>query len=323
MKKTAWVCGNHISDSFLGLVHYASDLAVQKNIKLKVIMLCLQDIRETAGMIYESGADEVLRFPVSELDINAEPFAAQRFAEMAEEEMPEFILFESSSFNCSVAPMLAALLNCGITADCTDLSWSSEGTLIQTRPAFGGKKLANNVNTCVPAIATVRKGVFSYYPGKKAENNSVGQISCGTIQNKWLVESLSGMKHSACDLTEAKIILSGGLGLGSKENFARLYTLAELIGAEVGASRAAVAAGFAGYERQIGQTGTTVRPEVYVAFGISGAVQHLSGMSGAKYIYAVNKDPKAQIHKYSDYSIIADCVEVIDNMITALERCEK
>lgn len=117
------------------------------------------------------------------------------------------------------------------------------------------------------------------------------------------------------DLTGANIIVSGGLGMGSRENFKKLHTLADMLGAAVGASRAAVAAGYAGYAHQVGQTGVSVRPDIYIAFGISGAVQHLSGISGAKKIYAVNHDPKAPIHEYADFSVIADCTSVLDKLI--------
>ena len=120
---------------------------------------------------------------------------------------------------------------------------------------------------------------------------------------------------STSELTGAKIVLSGGIGLGSRENFEKLFTLARLTGAAVGASRAAVAAGYASYMHQVGQTGVSVNPELYIAFGISGAVQHLSGIMGANRIVAVNTDPKAPIHSYCDCSVIADCVEVLDSLI--------
>lgn len=313
-RPNAIVIGSDISPSFLGLVHRAAELCLERGISLTAVIVSAQQPENAAHLLY-AGADSIARLPLSVLDINAESAAAESIAQYARRVNPEFILFESSSFFCCTAPMTAAKLNCGITADCTALSWAENGTLRQTRPAFGGRKLAHIENTRLPVLATVRKGVFKLSAPDNVPNINMPLLPCCKVHKAWTRTRILEDAVLRADLTGAEIIVSGGLGMGSRENFKKLYALAELLGAAVGASRAAVAAGFADYAHQVGQTGVSVRPDVYLAFGISGAVQHLSGISGAKKIYAVNLDPKAPIHEYADYSVIADCVSVIDMLI--------
>ena len=227
------------------------------------------------------------------------------------------MLFEYSVFTSSIAPAIAAALRRGITADCTELAWDDAYGLLQIRPTFGGRETAVNISKSAPYIATVRKGVFGCK--KTAVRTSAKTFVRLTLDDagEEPFELLKVLEStgSTSELTGAKIVLSGGIGLGSRENFEKLFTLARLTGAAVGASRAAVAAGYASYMHQVGQTGVSVNPELYIAFGISGAVQHLSGIMGANRIVAVNTDPKAPIHSYCDCSVIADCVEVLDSLI--------
>lgn len=318
MADTAWVIGSEVSASFMGLVHQAYTLALEQGLELYAILVSAGLTDDDCAKLAVCGAQRVLQVPLTDADVNSERLTVSALEKLAGEEVPVFILFESSAFFCSVAPMLAARIDCGITADCTELSWSGERQLRLTRPAFGGKKLAHNENKNNPTLATVRKGVFSYSPSETVASVKAERLSYPELEAHWLCNSLEQAVKSKTDLAGAKIIVSGGLGMGTKANYEKLYILAEKLGASVGASRAAVAAGFAGYEHQVGQTGVSVRPEIYLAFGISGAVQHLAGISGAKYIYAVNSDPKAPIHEYSDYSVIADCNEVVDKLIEIL-----
>lgn len=314
-KPTSIVIGSEISPSFLGLVHRASELCTENGIFLTAIIVSAQHPKNAGQLLY-AGANSIARLSLSVLDINAEAAAAESIAQYIRELSPKFVLFESSSFFCCVAPMAAVKLNCGITADCTALSWVENGTLRQTRPAFGGRKLAHIENTRLPVLATVRKGVFKFsVPDDDALNIEMPLLPCCNVQKVWTCTQILENSVLGADLTGADIIVSGGLGMGSRRNFEKLYILAKFLGASVGASRAAVAAGFADYAHQVGQTGVSVHPDIYVAFGISGAVQHLSGISGAKKIYAVNLDTKAPIHEYADYSVIADCVSVIDILI--------
>ena len=199
------------------------------------------------------------------------------------------ILFENSSFLADVAPAFAVSIGRGLTADCTDLRWDAQYGLLQIRPSFGGRRIAVNRSLSTPYLASVRRGVF----GSAPDGGSSGPLT----------------------LDVAPMIFSGGLGLGSRAAFARLALLAERCGAMLGASRGAVAAGYADYRFQIGQTGVSVQPKLYVAFGISGAVQHLSGILRAGQIVAVNTDPRAPILEYADYAVIADANQVIEKLL--------
>ena len=282
-KPNAIVVGSEISPSFLGLVRRAFELCRERALSLTAVIVSPTEPADAGQLIY-AGADRLARIALSVQDINAPVAAAESISQYAFSEKPEFILFESSSFFCCVAPMTAAKLNCGITADCTALSWAENGTF----------KLAFSEN---------------------AQKANMPLIPCREAKHIWTQTRVIEDAVFGTDLTGANIIVSGGLGMGSRENFKKLHTLADMLGAAVGASRAAVAAGYAGYAHQVGQTGVSVRPDIYIAFGISGAVQHLSGISGAKKIYAVNHDPKAPIHEYSDFSVIADCTLVLDKLI--------
>ncbi len=206
---------------------------------------------------------------------------------------PEVILFESSSFLADVAPAFAVSIGRGLTADCTDLRWDEAYGLLQIRPSFGGRRIAVNRSLSRPSLASVRRGVFG--------------------------ASFAADDAGAKTLDVAPLIFSGGLGLGSRAAFERLALLAGRCGAMLGASRAAVAAGYADYRFQIGQTGVSVQPKLYVAFGISGAVQHLSGILGAAQIIAVNTDPHAPIMDYADYALLADANTVIEELLARFD----
>ena len=203
--------------------------------------------------------------------------------------LPEVILFENSAFLADVAPAFAVSIDRGLTADCTDLRWDAQYGLLQIRPSFGGRRIAVNRSLSTPYLASVRRGVF----GSAPDGGSSGPLT----------------------LDVAPMIFSGGLGLGNRAAFARLALLAERCGAMLGASRGAVAAGYADYRFQIGQTGVSVQPKLYVAFGISGAVQHLSGILRAGQIVAVNTDPRAPILEYADYAVIADANQIIEELL--------
>lgn len=213
-----------------------------------------------------------------------------------------------------ILPMVAAKLNAGLTADCTGLSME-EGRLIQTRPAFGNSLMADIRTVSNVQLATVRSGTFRpkenpvEHPEVTAEQPPVGNR----------VEQLEFTPFTqGVPLSQATVIVAGGLGIGSREGFKKLEALAQKLGGAVAASRSAVDAGFAPYRCQVGITGVTVCPKVYIAVGISGAVQHLSGMSGAETVIAVNSDPKAPIFDYADYGIVGDWEAVIDQIMEVL-----
>lgn len=316
----AWIIGGGLTPSFLGLTEKTAQLMAERGHTVSAIVVSPDCGRREAGLLKAVGADEVFSLPLDTSDINSEAAAVEALAGIYNTERPEFIVFESSVFFTSVAPAFAAKIDCGITADCTELAWDSDGRLVQIRPAFGGRKLASNINVDGTAIATVRKGVFQRKMPEYAEEAEIKTVPLQSSNDLWTLTERIAEELDSQELCEARVILSGGLGMGSRENYRRLYELAALTGAAVGASRAAVAAGFAGYDHQVGQTGVSVRPELYVAFGISGAVQHLSGITGAKRIIAINTDTGAPIHRCSDLSIIADCNAVLDALIEKFRK---
>ena len=217
----------------------------------------------------------------------------------------------------NVMPMLAWLLDAGLTADCTGLTL--EGSeLVQIRPAFGNSLMAT-IRTLSPIqMATVRPGTF---PARKCPASSTTVFSetyCPGEEQVRITETDTFREGKP--LSQAKIIIAGGLGIGSKAGFQKLEAMAESLGAGIGASRAAVDAGFAPYRCQIGMTGVTVCPKLYIAVGISGAVQHLAGMSGAERVIAVNSDPNAPIFDYADYGIVGDWETAVDQLMNILRE---
>lgn len=316
--KNAWVIGSAVGPSLLGLTEKTAALLRASGGALSVLIVAETLSGHEAGMLAGAGAARICHLPADTEDLNAEFAVRQTLIRLYEQERPDWVLFESSVFFAALAPAFACAVRCGITADCTDLALHEDGRLLQIRPAFGGREQATNLNAGGTSFATVRKGVFRCRPAAAPLEAEILRIPVPVPSGPWRLTRTLADELQSVDLCGAALVVSGGLGMKSRENFRRLYRLAALTGAAVGASRAAVAAGFAGYEHQVGQTGVSVRPALYVAFGISGAVQHLSGITGAGRIVAVNTDPSAPIHDYSDLSIIADCSEVLDRLIKKL-----
>ena len=246
-----------------------------------------------------------------------------------EEEKPQIALMGASSVGRDLGPRVSSALHSGLTADCTSLVIGDHedkkagkvynNLLYQIRPAFGGNIIATIINPdCRPQMATVREGVMKKEiidPAYKGKINKL-DVSKYTTEADFLVELIERhMEKSKVNIKGAPIIVAGGYGVGSKENFNLLFELAEVLGGEVGASRAAVDAGYIDHERQIGQTGTTVRPKLYIACGISGQIQHRAGMEESAQIIAINTDPEAPINSIADYVITGDVGEIIPNMI--------
>lgn len=210
-----------------------------------------------------------------------------------------------------IMPMLAGFLKAGLTADCTELTLDEKGELLQIRPAMGNNLLAFIKSLSEIKMATVRPGI--YHPVEKRKRPcSIGEFS---PKLKGRVRLLSFLpQEETSPLSQARVVLAGGMGIGSRENFEILASVAKKTGAALGASRMAVNAGFAPYACQVGQTGVTVHPDLYIAVGISGAVQHLAGMSGSVKVVAINNDSRASIFDYADYGIVADWKEVLKDL---------
>ncbi len=254
-----------------------------------------------------------------------------------EEQKPQVALMGASSIGRDLGPRVSSALHSGLTADCTSLIIGNhedkkqnkvyENLLYQIRPAFGGNIIATIINPdCRPQMATVREGVMKKeiidpkYKGKVVTLDVSKYVS----DSDFVVEIIERhMEKSKVNMKAAPIVVAGGYGMGSKENFQLLYDLAEVLGGEVGASRAAVDAGYVEHERQIGQTGVTVRPKLYIACGISGQIQHRAGMEESAQIIAINTDPEAPINAIADYVITGDVGEVIPKMIKYYKKNTK
>ena len=251
---------------------------------------------------------------------------------LAKEHKPEIILFGATTTGRDLGPRLASMLPAGLTADCTDLQIGDykdfktknilKDTLFQIRPAFGGNIIATIVNTWdPPQMATVREGVMKMSAPLNNRKGTVVPVNASFIEDDLVTKVIKREKsENRINLKTSNIIVSGGMGVGSKENFSLIKKLAHTIGGEVAGSRAAVDAGFIERERQVGQTGVTVRPKVYVACGISGSVQHRAGMAESHKIIAINADPEAPILKIAHYGIVGNLNEVIPMMIKAYKE---
>jgi len=249
-----------------------------------------------------------------------------------EAEKPQIVLFGATSIGRDLGPRVSSALGSGLTADCTSLEIGDHedgkedkiyrNLLYQIRPAFGGNIVATIINPkCRPQMATVREGVMKKaIAGADDQGEIVKHDVNNYVSDTDFVVTIIGrqIEQRKTNLKGASVIVAGGYGVGSKENFQLLYDLASVLGAEVGGSRAAVDAGFTGHERQIGQTGITVRPKLYIACGISGQIQHLAGMQESAIIISVNSDPNAPINSIADYIITGTIEDVLPKMIKSL-----
>jgi len=243
-----------------------------------------------------------------------EPYSNEAFtatlAAVVGQSAPAILLIGATAMGKDLAPRLAARLGVGLATDCTDLELDG-GRLLATRPIFAGKALAKVKLSGDPQIATVRPNVLAAPEpdASKAANVEAVEAVAGKVRAK--VIDIVGAGEGEVDVAEADIIVSGGRGVAGPEGFAPIRSLAKTLGAAVGASRAAVDAGWIEHSHQVGQTGKTVTPNLYIACGISGAIQHLAGMKTAKVIVAVNTDPEAPIFKLANYGIVADLFDVV------------
>ncbi|MCJ0269999.1 electron transfer flavoprotein subunit alpha/FixB family protein [Clostridioides difficile] len=322
-----WVIGEQregkINPVTIELIGEGRKLADQLGKELAVVI---------AGYEVEKEVKELLHYSVDKVyyindpllkDFTTDGYAIS-IANLIERKKPEVVLVGATSIGRDIAPRIAGKVGTGLTADCTKLEIdSTDNKLLQTRPAFGGNLMATIV--CPknrPQMSTVRPGVMAKAVRNESETGILEVVTPELTEKMIrtrLVEILPQEKKSV-NLTDARIIVSGGIGLKRAEGFELIKELADKLGAEIGASRAAVDSGWIEHSHQVGQTGTTIRPELYIACGISGAIQHLAGMSDSKYIVAINKDAKAPIFSICDYGIVGDLYEIIPEMIESLNR---
>ena len=291
---------------------------------LKAVLIG-SEMRKIAQQTFQYGAKECLLIDHPELkEYKTVPYS-RIMNELVCKYKPRVVLYGATFIGRDLAPRVASHTRSGLTADCTDLQISDvkylrqeyKDLLLQIRPAFGGNIIATIITPEVPIqMATVREGVMENVPLKTAVKGKIVDVPYVPEKIDKLIKIIE--KHheeSKVNLKGAPIIVAGGYGMESKKNFQILYDLAHVIGGEVAGSRAAVDAGFIPHERQVGQTGVTVRPKLYIACGISGAIQHRAGMQESNKIIAINIDPEAPIFDVCHYGIVGDAMEIIPNFI--------
>jgi len=316
-----------IADVSLELLSKARKLANELKVKLEAIVIG-SELKGIEKQLFPYGVDKVHLADDSRLFPYTTLPHATLVINLFRKENPEVALFGATSIGRDLAPRIASAMRCGLTADCTSLEIGDhfenktqteyKNLLYQIRPAFGGNIIATIINPETrPQMATVREGVMKKEIYDAAYKGAVEKMDLSVLSDEDFVVQIieRHMEQSKVNIKNAQVIVAGGYGVGSKENFQLLYDLAEVLGAQVGASRAAVDAGYVEHERQIGQTGITVRPKLYIACGISGAVQHRAGMDQSAQIISINTDPNAPINQIADYTIIGSISEVLPRMI--------
>jgi len=291
------------------------------------------EIAELADEAIHYGADKVLLADHPELEVYRTLPYARVATELVQERQPYIFLLGATPIGRDLAPRIASATRSGLTADCTSLEIGDfkyrdnvyADLLYQIRPAFGGNIIATIVNPEMhPQMATVREGVMKLGQPDEARQGDIERIEPTFDGGDLVLQVLEReIRQPACDLKGASVIVAGGAGVGSEEDFQLIRELARELGGEVAASRAAVDAGFISHEHQVGQTGTTVRPRLYIACGISGAVQHRAGMDQSSKIIAINTDPDAPIFQIAHYKIVGDLNKVIPWMIRAHQESAK
>ena len=326
----------NIVDVSLELLTKGRSLADLLKVQLDAVVIG-KDLKGIEHQVYPFGVDNLY---VAE-DPRLYPYQtlphASIVSKLFKDIKPEIALFGATSIGRDLAPRIASALKCGLTADCTSLEIGEhedkknkktyKDLLYQIRPAFGGNIIATIINPETrPQMATVREGVMKKevksmsYKGKLVKL----EVEKYVREKDFVVKIIERhIEKSKVNIKNSQIIISGGYGVGSRENFNLLFELADVLGGEVGGSRAAVDAGYITHERQIGQTGVTVRPKLYIACGISGAVQHRAGMDQSAMIISINKDPEAPINKIADYAIIGDIGVILPKMIKYYKKNTK
>jgi electron transfer flavoprotein alpha subunit len=308
-----------IKRSSLEALHTARMLA--DPVRETVLALCVGE-EGTAEQLSQYGADKVVRVRHELLRSYSPEGYTAAIVQAVQKYEPKIVLGAATALGRDFLPRAAARLGVGLAQDCTDVKLAEGGGLECIRPIYAGKAFARVRPTMIPAMATLRPNVFpagEAVSGRSAETEVFSpQLEADKIRARSVgVQAAEGQK---VELTEANIIVSGGRGVRGPENFPIIQALADALGGAMGASRAAVDAGWIDHQHQVGQTGKTVSPTLYIACGISGAIQHLAGMSSSKYIVAINKDPEAPIFKLADYGIVGDLFAVVPALTEAIKK---
>jgi electron transfer flavoprotein alpha subunit len=296
-------------------------LADKRKVELAAVLFGHQLDGAASGELIAHGADLVYVVDRPELANFTDEAYANTLLALIRQKKPEILLAGATTMGRSFVPRVAALLRTGLTADCTELDISAEGLLLQTRPAFGGNVMATIV--CPhrrPQMATVRPKVMKPVKDPARQGRvEIIEVPASCLRSRVQVLAVIPEKEATAKLSEAEAIISGGRGLKKSENFAMLEELARLLKGAVGASRGAVEEGWMDPSRQVGQTGQTVAPTLYMAVGLAGAIQHVVGMQGSKVIVAVNKDPHAPIFNVASCGVVADLFEFVPALIRKIK----
>ena len=304
----------------LELLGAGREIAERRGVALSAVLLG-HGLAGQADTLIAYGADTVYQVDDPALAYFTDEAFANVLEDLIREYRPEIVLAGATAIGRSFIPKVATALGAGLTADCTELAVSEEGNLLQTRPAFGGNIMATIVCPDTrPQMATVRPLVMKSGPWDDTRVGQVVNIDPACLRLASRVEVLSSIltDQDKVNLSEANVVVAGGRGLNDAKGFALIRELADLMGGAVAASRAAVDAGWIPYPHQVGQTGKTVAPKVYICCGISGAIQHLVGMRSSDTIIAINKDPNAPIFDVATYGIVGDLFEILPKLIDSL-----
>ena len=306
------------------LVGKARELADTLDEKVYAVLAGM-DMKAKAGSLISAGADGVILVQNPMLAEYTTEAYAKAVVAVIQAKDPEIFLIGATAIGRDLAPRVSARIHTGLTADCTGLAIDENSkNLLMTRPAFGGNIMATIVcEEHRPQMATVRPGVMKALAADETRTGDIEEFSVEFSTDDMPVELVEVIKEekALADITEAKILVSGGRGMGDKENFdGILNPLAEALGGAVSGSRATVDAGWIDHECQVGQTGKTVRPDLYLACGISGAIQHVAGMEGAEYIVAINKNDSAPIFDVADLGVVGDVTSLLPKLTEAIKQ---
>lgn len=311
-----------IQNVTLELIGKGRELADKLNEQVIAVLLG-DEIEHLTKELVSYGADKVIYANSSYFKYYDTEAYTQVFTDIIKDVKPEVILIGATTIGRDLAPRISARITTGLTADCTSLEIDEDQSLLMTRPAFGGNLMATII--CPdhrPQMSTVRPGVMQRLSKDVSRLGEIKEFIPSFNSNKFKVKVKEYVKEveNKVDITEANILISGGRGIGSKDNFENLNYLANEINGIVSASRAVVDAGWIGHDRQVGQTGKTVRPDLYFALGISGAIQHVAGMEESDYIIAINKDREAPIFNNSDLGIVGNVGDIIPILTEELKK---
>lgn len=328
--KGVWVFAEQREGKLLNvsieLIGEGRKIADELDTELTAILLG-KDVDDLSKQLIKYGADNVLYGESELLQIYTTDGYTKVICDLIKERKPEIMLIGATNIGRDLGPRISARIHTGLTADCTRLEVDKENRrLLQTRPAFGGNLMATII--CPnhrPQMSTVRPGVMEKAKYDESRLGNIEKFVPNLREEDIKAKVLEVVKEAKAQikLEEANIIVSGGRGLGNPEGFKLIEELAEKLGAVVGASRATVDAGWIDQSHQVGQTGKTVRPTLYIACGISGAIQHLAGMQESEVIVAINKDKNAPIFKIADYGVVGDVYEVLPELIEALDNIDE